>query len=294
MIKLSIVILSYNTKDLTINCIKSLVKNYGLYLQNGEIEIVIVDNASIDDSVEGIKYFLSTIGYDLTTKIIQNKENCGFAKGCNIGVKNSKGKYVLFLNSDTEVLDNGLIKMIDFLDNNSNVGILGGKILNSDGSSQPSCGKFYNLFNLFLSLIGAERFGMVRNSPNNIRRVDWVSGACMMARRDVFDKLKGFDEKLFMYIEDMEICYRVKKLGFSTYFYTDLRVVHKNLGSSNRNFAIAQIYKGILYFYSKHKSYGQYLFVKMLLYIKATVAIIIGILTINKDILKRYRQAIRF
>ncbi len=287
--KLSIVILSYNTKHLTLVCLKSIISQYRPELEKKELEIIVVDNASSDGSLREISVLKSQVSNLI---IIQNKENVGFGRGCNLGAKNAKGKYILFLNSDTSVLDKGFLSMAEFLDKNPNVGILGGKLMNDDSSVQRSCGKFYSLFNLALMLLGFERLGFLRSSPDRIQKVDWVSGACMMVRSDIFRKLSGFDEKLFMYIEDMEICFRAEKLGFSTYFYPNLILRHKSLGSGNRAFAIINIYKGILYFYKKHKTNLEYLVAKTLLTVKAKVLILVGFLTFNQDLRDRYRKAI--
>ena len=291
MINLSIIILSYNTKDLILRCLKSIVSQYRNELARKELEIIVVDNNSDDDSVKSIKYYVSSIKYN-SIKTIENRENVGFAKGCNIGARESEGKYILFLNSDTEVLDGGFLRMVNFLDENEHVGILGGKLLNKDGSPQPSCGKFYNLFNLFLMLIGMERFGILRTNPNKLQKVDWVSGGCMMVRKFFFERLKGFDEHFFMYIEDMELCFRAKQLGLLTYFYPDIKVLHKEFGSSNRSFAIINIYKGILYFYSKHKSHLQFIIAKFLLKTKAVFGIFVGIVIGNSSLYKTYKRAI--
>lgn len=285
MLILSIIILSYNTKDLTLRCVQSIIDQYGKELKNREFEIIVVDNNSTDGSTESIKH-------EGIIKLIQNKENVGFARGCNIGAKVAEGKYILFLNSDTQVFDKGFGGMTKFLEKNSNIAILGGKIQDPDGSVQLSAGKFYNLFNLTLMLLGLERLGFLRVSPSEIEKVDWVSGACMMVQRFVFEKLMGFDENFFMYIEDMEICFRAQKLGFSTYFYPNIELRHKSLGSSNRTFAIMNIYKGILYFYSKHKNPFEYIIAKILLIIKAEILILVGFLTFNKSLIERYRKAI--
>ena len=133
MVTLSIIILSYNTKDLTLHCIQSVVNQYKEELRDKKIEIVVVDNNSTDGSQSALLNIKNEIS---NFKIIRNKENVGFAKGCNIGVKEARGKYILFLNSDTEVIDKGFLKMTEFLEMNNNIGILGGKFLDSDGSLQ--------------------------------------------------------------------------------------------------------------------------------------------------------------
>ncbi|MDO8659429.1 MAG: hypothetical protein Q7K54_02395, partial [Candidatus Parcubacteria bacterium] len=189
-------------------------------------------------------------------------------------------------------LDKGFLGMTKYLEKNPKCAILGGKLHNADGSVQPSAGKFYNLFNLLIMLLGLERLGFLRSSPNIIKKVDWVSGACLMIVGNIFEKLGGFDDKLFMYVEDMEICFRAQKLGFATYFYPDIKLSHKSLGSSNRTFAIINIYKGILHFYKEHKSYPEYMVAKFLLIAKAAILTLIGFLTFNSILRDRYRKAI--
>ena len=287
--ELSIVILSYNAKDLTVACLESVISQYKKELIDKEIEIIIIDNNSSDESAPEVLKIKNKIS---NLALIQNKENMGFARGCNIGANAAKGRYILFLNSDTQVLDRGFLSMTDFLDKNPQIALLGGKLENNDGSIQPSAGKFYNLVNLIIMLLGLERLGFLRSSPDKIQKVDWVSGACMMVRRNIFEKLNGFDDKLFMYMEDMEICFRAQELGYSTYFYPHLKLKHKSLGSSNRAFAIINIYKGILHFYKRHKSYPEYLIAKTLLILKAEVLILVGFLTFNSGLRDRYKKAI--
>lgn len=115
----------------------------------------------------------------------------------------------------------------------------------------------------------------------------------MMMRQEIFRKLKGFDEHFFMYMEDMEICFRAKKLGFSTYFYPNVNVLHKELGSSNRTFAIVHIYEGLLYFYKKHRSVFEYRLVRGLLLIKALLMILLGYVVRNSYLTSAYRKALR-
>ena len=281
---LSIVILSYNSKDLVINCLQSLTDQYKEELGKGEVEIIVVDNDSKDSSYDTISKFASNYK---NIKIFESGSNLGFAKGCNFGAQKASGKYVLFLNSDTKTQDRGFLKMAEFLKNNRKIVILGGKLLNSNGTSQKSAGKFYNLFNFLLMIIGLERLGMVRSSPLTISEIDWVSGACMMVNKDIFDKIGKFDENIFMYIEDMELCFRAKKTGFSTYFYPDLRLVHLEHGSSSRSFAIKNIYKEILYFYKKHMPLWQYSVFRTFLIFKAKLFMIFG----SANLKIRYSEA---
>lgn len=286
----SIIILSYNTKELLRECLKSLYKN----IKGVDYEVLVVDNASTDGTFEEIqKLKVNSQNYSSKVKIIQNDKNCGFSKGNNIGARAARGEYLVFLNSDTEMQDKGLTGMVEFLKNHKTVGILGGRLRNMNGSLQKSAGTFYTLSNVFLMLLGGERSGMLRKSPSRIMQVDWVSGAFMMMRKELFEKLRGFDENFFMYVEDMEICFRAKKLGFSTYFYPNVNVLHKELGSSNRAFAILHIYEGLLYFYKKHKSVFEYQFARGLLTVKALLMILLGSVIRNTYLTTTYQKAFK-
>jgi GT2 family glycosyltransferase len=288
MTTLSIIILSFNTKDLVAECITSLVRWYKQQLDTKEFEIILVDNNSSDGTLDTLKKapFFKYI------KLIENKENAGFSKGSNIGVSHAKGKYILFLNSDTTVEDAGINNMVSFMEKHSDVGICGGRLKNNDGSYQSSAGVFYSIPNVLLLLIGGERLGKLRFSPEKETSVDWVSGAMMMTEKSFFEKIGMFDDHIFMYVEDMELCFRVKKEGKQVVFYPSCTVSHLSHGSSNRSFAIVQIYKGIVYFYKKHRNYVSYLLVKGLLYTKAYILVIIGTLIGNTYLKKTYSQAI--
>ncbi len=285
---LSIIILNFNTKELTIACVDSLFAYYHKQIEKKEFEIRIIDNASTDASVKAIQ---QQVWFSQIT-CIQNKENVGFSKGCNRGAKDAKGSYLLFLNSDTTLRDTGLLKMVSFLGKEEKVGILGGKLQNSDGTFQASAGVFYTVPRVIALLFGAERIGKLRFSPKSIERVDWVSGAMMMMKKNLFEKLGGFDEAFFMYMEDMELCFRIKKQGKEVVFYPHCVALHISHGSSNRSFAIAQIYKGILYFYKKHANHIDYTLVKGLLIAKAQTLIGVGTILGKKDLRQTYSKAL--
>ncbi len=283
--ELSIIILNYRTKDLTLACIDSIVSQYSRELESGRFEIVLVDNNSQDDSVEAFKK-LKVPGL----RLIESKENTGFSRGCNLGAKGAKGEFLLFLNSDTEVKDQGFINMLRYFDDRKNLGILGAKLKNEDGTNQMSSGKFYNLFNLFLMLFGFN--SMIRESPDRIKKVDWVSGAALMIKRSVFKKLGGFDRNIFMYLEDMELCYRARLRNLDTYFYPDIMLFHKEGRSSGRTFAIVNIYKSMLIFYNKHKSRSEYRTARFMLKSKALVLVVLGKILNNKYLLTTYSQCL--
>ncbi len=270
---------------------KSLWEQFSSAFISGKMELIIVDNASMDDSVLQIQKAIKELAYK-NFFLIKNVKNDGFAKGCNIGAARAKGKYILFLNNDTVVKDAGIVKMQEYLDQHENIAILGGKLLNNDGTQQACVGSFYSPLSVMLLLAGMQKYGMVDANPEKITKVDWVKGGLMMVWENVFKKLKGFDENIFMYTEDMEFCYRAKQRGFDVYFYPDIKVYHKDTGSSNRTFAIVHIYKNLLYFYKKHRSYAEYLYVKTLLRTKALALIGIGKIRRNSYYSQTYEKAL--
>ena len=287
-IELSIILLSYNTALLTNNCIESIIKET---TKDINYEIIIFDNASSDETASVIKK-LETKHNNI--KFIQNKENLGFAKGNNHAVHYSQGKYLLFLNTDTVILDNAVAKLFKFYkDNESEIHFIGGKLLNKDLSNQASCGPFYTLPVVFAALfLKGDYWGLTRSSPDNLKKVDWVSGACILTRKDIFLKVGGFDEKIFMYMEEIDLLYRAKKQGFITYFYPESRFIHFGSSSSaGRTYPIIQVYKGFIYFYKKHYSPLSFGILKGMLQLKALLALTVGRLTKNSYLVKTYEHA---
>lgn len=279
---ISIIILSYNTKNLLKECLNSIYK----YFPTFTFEIIVVDNASTDGSYEMLKKDFKDI------KLIKSEINLGFAKGINLGCRNAKGEYFLFLNSDITIYNSLSLEIIKFMQKNEYVSIAGGQLLDGNGNPQRSYGKFYTLPVVFKMLIHGDK-GEISTKNSIIKKVDWVSGGFMAVKREVFLKLKGFDENFFMYMEDVELCYRASIAGFDTYFFPESKLTHLNQGSSNRTFAIKYIYKGLLYFYKKHKSIAEYFVLKILLWSKALSLIFIGTLTHNVYLKKTYSEAIR-
>lgn len=291
MITLSIITLNYKKKDLTLACLESVYQQYQNYFEDNVYEFFIVDNASDDDSVPTIQKQIKNKKYK-NVQLIANKKNTGFGSGNNIGAFRSHGKFMLFLNNDTQVKDEGLSKMVQYMEEHQGVAILGGQLRNVDGSLQPSVGKFYTPFRALLLLLGMQRFGLLDRSPQNIEKVDWVKGGLLLIRRDVFEKLGGFDENIFMYTEDMELCYRAKMVGYNTYFYPFVTVLHAEHGSSSRTFAIVNIYKNLLYFYKKHRPRWEYMFIKFILWAKADILLSLGKTIHNGYLINTYEQAL--
>lgn len=288
---LSIVTLNYKKKDLTIACITSLWEQFGKEFQRDLLEVIIVDNDSRDDSVQAIQDVIKHKKFS-NMHVIKNSSNAGFGAGCNLGAHKSKGELIVFLNNDTIVKDKGIMKMAEYAKEHPEVAVLGGQLRNFDGSLQPSVGKFYTPFYAFLLLIGGQRYGILDNSPKTIQEVDWVKGGLLMIRRDVFEEIGGFDEKIFMYTEDMELCYRVKLAGKKIYFYPDVLVLHKEHGSTSKTFAIVNIYKNLLYFYKKHRTPAEYKLLKTMMEVKAKSLVAVGKTTKNHYLVDTYEQAL--
>lgn len=287
---LSIVILHFNTPDLIKKCIESIFEFEKENLVKKNINIIIGDNNSEPENFEKVKSIVSKFE---NVSLVKNSSNYGFGKGCNMIAKDLHSDYLLFLNSDANLKKTGLLSMINYLEENKKVGVLGGKMINPDGSVQKSAGKFYNIFNFILMIFGGEKFGLLRSSPSKISRVDWVSGGFMVISKNIFEKVGGFDENLFMYMEDMELCYRLRKQKIDTYFFPEVVVEHATHGSSNRGFAVINIYKGIIYFYKKHKGIVQYLVVLIFLKLKALAVYLLGVLSNNSYYKKTYLEALK-
>lgn len=284
---LSVIVVNYNTKKLLKDCLNSIFR----YTRGLDFEVIVVDNASTDGSDKYIKNKkLKTKSTNKKLKNILNKENLGFAKANNQGIKIAKGKYVLLLNSDTLLKDNAFLKMVEFMGKHPGVSVLGPRLLNADGSNQESVGRFPTLpvvtVMLFKEHFGGSRY--VRCSPDKASEVDWAMGAALMARKEVFNKVGLLDEKIFMYMEEVEWCYRVKKAGEKIYFYPGAEIIHLGRGSSKtgKKEPILNIYKGLIYFYEKHKSPVELGLLRFLLKLKAGSAYFLGHL-INSDYLKK-------
>ncbi len=288
---LSIIIVSYNTSQITKDCIESVV----LSLQSSEIkyEIVVIDNDSSDDSVEQLR-ILRTKYKQL--QLLESDKNVGFGPANNLGVNKSKGEYILLLNSDTVVLNNAVEKLLAFARSKSDAHFVGGKLLNTNKSSQPSAAPYYTIPVVFAALfLKGDYWGLTRSSPTKTKKVGWVSGACILTKKSYFEKLGGFDEEVFMYMEEVDLLYRAKKIGLDTYFYPNAQFIHIGFASSgNRSKPIIQVFKGFLYLYKKHHSPTSQTILKTMLQLKVAVSLFIGRVTKNQYLINTYEEAKTF
>ncbi len=289
---LSIIILSYNTKQITKNCLRSIFTS----LTNApfEYEVIVVDNGSTDGSVQmlsEIENWKLEIG---NLKAVLNQRNVGFGKGNNRAAKIAQGKYLLFLNSDIVVQDSAIEQLLAYYkQNEKTINFLGGKLLNENKSSQPSCGPFYILPVAFATLfLRGDYWGLTRYSPDKIKEVDWISGACILTTKKIFQAVGGFDEGIFMYMEEIDLLFRAKKLGYRVFFYPQARFIHLGFASSGgKSQPVIQVFRGFLYFYKKHYGRVAIFLLKRMLQLKAGLGILIGRITKNTYLLTTYEEA---
>jgi GT2 family glycosyltransferase len=212
----SIIIVNYNTKDLLLNCIQSVIEK----THDIQYEIIVVDNASGDGSVEMVRNTFPKI------KLIDEKKNWGFGRANNLAVHVAKGRYLFLLNSDTLLRNNAIKILADFLDQNNDAAICGGQLFNQNFSPATSFQQLPTLiaewkvcFAPFLLRKGQPGF-------SNPTKVGFISGADLMIRKTVFDKLNGFDPHFFLYFEETELTYRTKRLNYTVWFVPDAQIIH--------------------------------------------------------------------
>ena len=252
MVDLSISIVNWNTKDLLRDCLESVFKSKGAL----NYEVFVVDNASVDGSTQMVKKRFPQ------AKLIENRENLGFSKANNQALRKSKGRYFLLLNSDVIVSSNTLKKMVEFMDEHAKAGVAGCRLVDSDGTPQPSYGDFHSLAKVVTGrLIPTNftekwlgRYIRPHRDSQEAREVDWVSGAFLVARREAIDEVGMLDENIFMYFEDDDWCYRMKQRGWRVYFVPQAQAVHlfgKSIERVRHRISVQSV-ASKYYFYRKH------------------------------------------
>jgi GT2 family glycosyltransferase len=241
-VELSIIILSYNTKQITLEAIESIEKNYTKEVESGQFEVIVTDNDSPDGSIEAFRE------YKKKTKIksfhpVDNGGNIGFAAGNNKGVPYAKGKYVLFLNPDTIVYPKTLTYMLDFMESHPKAGAASCKLINKDGKIDFNCHRgFPTPWNAFCFFSGLQRIfpksklfaGYTQGwkDLSTTHEVDALEGAFMLMPKTVGEKVGWWDEDYFFYGEDIQFCYDIKKLGYEIYYVGEVSIMHIGGASS--------------------------------------------------------------
>ncbi|EKD62066.1 MAG: Glycosyl transferase family 2 [uncultured bacterium] len=299
----SIIIVSYNTEKLTASCIRSIVK----YTRDVDYEIIVVDNGSTDGSVAKISNLKSQIS---NLRLVKNKINLGFGQANNQGMKIAKGEFILLLNSDTKIYDNVLGDMIHWMRANPDVGIASCSLRNKDGSLQPTGGYFptilrvvsWMLFLDDLPLLGKLIRSFHPHTPDffgknpiytAVQEFDWLTGAFMLIRKDVIKKSGYFDEDYFMYVEEVDLCYRIKKEGSRILYLPKWSIIHYGGASGKRSESILAEYRGIKTFYKKHYPKWQYPILRLLLKIGSVIRILLFGLLEGKESAATYAKAFK-
>ncbi|WP_238858711.1 glycosyltransferase family 2 protein [Clostridium sp. YIM B02569] len=257
--KLSIIIVNYNTYNLTKQTIDSIIKDH----HDFNYEIILVDNASSDGSINKLQDEYRNIVITQKLRIIINKDNLGFAKANNIGIKFARGKYILLLNSDTMLKENCLEKCLAKMEKDKNIGALGCKVVLANGELDHACKRGFPTpkaslyYFLKLHKKNPSKYGQynaLHLSEDNIGEVDCLTGAFMLMPKSIFDKVGGLDEDFFMYGEDIDLCYKIKELGYKILYYPKAQIIHYKGGSSKkkRSKVIYDFHQAMWIFYKKH------------------------------------------
>ena len=243
---LSIIIVSWNTCDLLLQCLRTLADTPG----NLSVEVTVVDNGSTDGTAAAVKHAFAW------AKVIRIPTNQGFAAGNNVGIKSSTGRYVMLLNSDTLVSPGALTGLVEFMERHRDVGAVGPRLLQSNGKPQPFAfggdptpGYLVRrgLFRLVL------KRALYDWNTNQVQTVNWVSGACLLARREAIEKTGLLDENMFMYFEDNDWCLRIRRAGWTVCYNPQVAVIHLGGQSLKQNPAARRAYyQSLDYFYAKH------------------------------------------
>jgi N-acetylglucosaminyl-diphospho-decaprenol L-rhamnosyltransferase len=263
---LSIVIVSWNTRDLLAQCLASVY----VCPPVGEFEVLVVDNASSDGSAQMVQEQFPQV------RLFQNAKNVGFARANNQALAHCQGHYVLLLNSDTQVPPGSVEKTVQFMDEHPRAGIAGVRILNPDGTFQASYTPFPTLWREFLVLSGLGRWLIRPNFPSHGPQIEqgaqtikgYVEGAYLMARREAVGQVGGLDEHIFMYAEDVDWCYRFHQAGWEVWYLPQTPIIHYGGQSSKKRPGQmeAQLYHSRVYFFRKHYGEAAALGLKTLIY----------------------------
>lgn len=248
---LTVIILSYNTKDITGRCLSRLqssVISCQTRFKN-KIKVIVLDNASEDGSAQMIKEEYPW------ARLIESKENLGFSKGNNLVMKQVKTPFILLLNSDVYVQEDSLYKAIAYFRVNLNCDVMGARLNYSDGRLQHSAGYLPNPLNIISWILGFGGFhSKSKKYFSKAHQVGWVMGAFFMLKRKIYDKTSGFDENLFMHMEEVEWCKRIKDNGFKIWYVPQVEAVHLHGASTNFDLIASFLneLKGIKYYLKKH------------------------------------------
>ncbi len=259
MIDLSVVVVSFNTRDLLRSCLESVCASASYQSTSPlSVEVWVVDNASSDGSANMVRREFPQ------ARLVVNDSNVGFAAANNQAIQQANGQYVLLLNPDTVVLDDALLRLVDFAAGHEKVGAVGARLLNPDGSFQHSCFRFPNLWMSFFDFFPLNH--RVTNSRLNGRYplnryekpfpIDHPLGACLLVRKSVVDQVGLLDEDFFIYCEEVDWCLRIKQAGWDIYCVPEAKVIHYGAQSTQqfRGRMLVELHRSRNLLFEKHYS----------------------------------------
>lgn len=251
MLNLDIVIVNWNSGDMLRECLSSFRKEY---LQGIDLQLIVIDNHSSDDSLNGIE------NIDVPLTIVKNNRNIGFGAACNQGARLGKSDHILFLNPDTRLTENSIKPPLQFVKNQPHIGIIGIQLCDENGNVQKSCARFPSLKTFASLIFGWDRVNkkchhfMLEWDHSDSREVDQVMGAYFLVRRNMFEQLKGFDERFFVYFEETDFSYRCHQRGYESYYYSSSQIFHVGQGTT-KNIKSRRLYYSIqsrIKYFAKH------------------------------------------
>ncbi|HEY4690056.1 MAG TPA: glycosyltransferase family 2 protein [Anaerolineae bacterium] len=268
----SIIILSWNTLSLLANCLRSIPQGIGTL----DVEILVVDNGSSDGSQEMVRQQFPHVC------LIENGQNLGFARANNQAMAASHGRYVLLLNSDTIVQPKAIEAMVACADADSTIGVVGAQLLNADGSFQASHTRFPTLWHefLILSRLGRLWYGSwyPSHGPGQSQQpadADYVEGACLLARREAVTQVGGLDEGYFMYAEEVDWCFNMRRAGWRVAYVPQARIIHLSGGSSKSSTRReALLYRGRVRFFRKNHGSWRAAILKAMIYASTAIKLV--------------------
>jgi GT2 family glycosyltransferase len=291
----SLIIVNYNTTEHIIKCLDSLFEK----TKNIEYEIIVVDNNSIDRSIDKLPTVYNKV------RFIFRNINDGFGAGCNYGVKYARGKYIAFINPDITFINNALLEFYNYFEKNSEIGICSGILVDDKEIPQYCFNNFPNLNWEF-----HEAFGYFQNKlinkllsipsiTNNEKKefeVDWFHGACLVMKKDIFINVGGFDEKIFLYYEDVDLCYRVKQMQRKIICLPFVRLIHFQRSSvridNGSDIYFYNMHKSKIYYLNKHYSKIYVILIRLIFVLANTLKILILPFRIKykNNLFLKYRQ----
>ena len=270
---LSVIIVTWNSGEFIRNCLDSILFSQG----NFNSEVIVVDNCSSDETARIVEQLYPQVN------LIQNRKNLGYAKANNQGIEEAGGDYILLLNPDTQVFEDSLSLMHEFMEENPSTGALGPKLLNPDKTVQASCREFPTFSTLIWEFSGLSRlfpksriFGRWRMGYfgfDQQRKADQPMASCLLLRRAALEDVGIFDENFAMFFNDVDLCYRIKKGGWKIFFYPEAKVIHHK-GASTRKAKARMIWLSHLAFYKFFKKHKTGLTNRLLLFLFAVPLIL--------------------